>query len=91
MRVRYTKRALGDLADIEAYLRKRSPQGAARIGARIRKRINDLAQFPRQSAQRPSSSVRILVVTRTPYLVIYRVTTEVEIIAIIHSAQERRS
>ena len=47
MKVRYTKRALGDLKRIEAYIRKHSPKGAARI----RKRIGDLALLPRQSAQ----------------------------------------
>lgn len=89
MRLRYTKRALGDLAGIEAYLRQHSPRGAARIGARVRKRIDDLIQFPQQSAQ-SDSDARMLVVTRTPYIVIYRITREVEILAIIHSAQHRR-
>lgn len=91
MKVRYTRRARDDLIRIEAYLRQHSPHGAARVGARIRKRIDDLAQFPRQSTQLGRvGDTRMLVVTRTRYLVVYRVTHEVEIITVIHASQQHR-
>lgn len=91
MKVRYTRRALRDLGRIEAHVRRESPKGAVRIGARIRKRIDDLQQFPKQAKQGEGSKLRMLVVTRTPYIVVYRVRLEVEIIAIVHAAQRRRS
>jgi toxin ParE1/3/4 len=91
VKVRYTKRALRDLQAIEKYIRKHSPGGAARVGARIRQRIDDLALFPDQGA--PSKSgARMIVVTQTPYLAIYRVVAqEVQIVTIVHGMRARRS
>ena len=90
MKIAYTKRALADLKRIQAYTKKHSPRGAARIGARIRKRIGDLLQFPDQGALLERGGRRMLVVTQTPYLVVYRVTADIEILAVLHSSQESR-
>jgi len=88
--VLFLKRAVQDLIDIEAYTRERSPQGAARIGARIRKRADDLAQFPEQGTESPKAGVRQLYVGRTPYMLIYRIFgAEVQILTILHTSRRR--
>lgn len=89
MKIRYTKRALRDLLAIETYIEQHSPKGAARIGARIRKRIDDLELFPEQGAPSEKQGVRLLVVTRTPYVVLYRVRKDVEILTILHGFRRR--
>jgi len=91
VRIRYTKRALNDLARIEAYTKKHSPGGAARIGARLRDRVDDLLQFPDQAPVGERRGLRQLFVSRTPYIVIYRVRTDIEIVTIVHVSQRRRS
>jgi len=88
--IKYTRRALRDLETIEDYLRQRSPRGMARIGRRIRERIDALALFPLQGKV-GAPSMRELVVSQTPHIVIYRVTEQVEIVAILHHARKRRS
>jgi addiction module RelE/StbE family toxin len=89
VKVRYTKRALRDLAAIDVYITQHSPKGAARIGARIRKRIDDLRESPEQGALSEKQGVRILVVARTPYVVLYRVRQEVEVLTILHGFRRR--
>ncbi|MES1197473.1 MAG: type II toxin-antitoxin system RelE/ParE family toxin [Pseudomonadota bacterium] len=91
MKIRYTKRALRDLSHLELFLKAHSPRGASRVASRIRKRINDLELFPYQGSPAKQGR-RMLVVTQTPYLVIYRATdVEVQILTIIHASQRRRS
>lgn len=92
MRVRFTARALRDLNRINAYILSESPSGAARIGARIRKRANDLAQFPFQGTKSQRQDLFQLYVSQTPYMLIYRVRAdEVQIVTIVHTSQRRRS
>lgn len=90
MKVRFLKRAVQDLIDIEAYTRQHSPRGAARIGARIRKRADDLAQFAEQGTPSDRVDVRQLYVAKTPYILIYRIRRqEVQIITILHTSNRR--
>ena len=92
MKVRFLELALADLHRIEDYLRERSKAGADRVAGRIRKRIADLAQFPDQgTASRRRRGARQIYVTKTPYIVVYRVTSEeVQILAVIHAKQRKR-
>lgn len=90
MKVRFLKRAVQDLINIEAFTRKESPRGAARVGARIRKRADDLAQFPEQGTPSDKAGVRQLYVPKTPYIIIYRIKSdEVQIITILHTSNRR--
>ncbi len=90
MRVRFLKRAVQDLINIEAYTRKHSPNGAARIGARIKKRADDLGQFPEQGTPSDKAGVRQLYVAKTPYILIYRLKKdEVQVITVLHTSNRR--
>jgi toxin ParE1/3/4 len=92
VKVRYLERAVNDLIKIEEHLRSESPRGAARIGSRIRKRADDLAQFPFQGTKSRRADLFQLYVAKTPYILIYRVKgEEVHIITIVHTSQRRRS
>lgn len=90
MRVRYSHRAVADLAAIADYLVERSPSGARAVEAAIRATVSLTADFPRCGrvvAQRPG--VRVIPVTRYPYLVFYSVTEDtVVVLHIRHAARK---
>lgn len=90
MRVRFLKRAVQDLLNIETYTREHSPRGASRIGARLKKRAEDLAQFPEQGTESEKAGIRQVYVAQTPYILIYRIKgDEVQIITILHTSNRR--
>ena len=90
--VRFLKRAIQDLIEIDEHTRAHSPRGAARVGARIRKRADDLARFPESGTLSEKTGLRQLYVAKAPYMLIYRVRgNEVQIITILHTSRNRRS
>jgi toxin ParE1/3/4 len=90
MRVRYARRALSDLATIADYLTERSPQGARAVERAIRTTIALIADFPgcgHAVEQRPD--VRVIPVTRYPFLVFYTLSDgTVVVLHIRHAARK---
>jgi toxin ParE1/3/4 len=90
VRVRYSPRAVKDLTEIADYLVGRSPQGARAVEAAIRTTVALIADFPgcgRHVAQRPT--VRVIPVTRYPYLIFYTVADDaVVVLHIRHAARK---
>ena len=89
MKLRYSPRAVRDLAAIGDYLRERSPTGAQAVESKINATIGVLAAFPesgRALTERPQ--VRVMPVVRYPYLVFYTVSRdELLILHIRHGAR----
>ena len=89
MKVRYSPRATDDLIAIADYLAERNPVVARAVEARLRRTIDLLSEFPgsgRALTQRPS--VRVIPLTRYPYLVFYTVSAdELCILHIRHGAR----
>lgn len=89
MTIRYSSRAIGDLAEIADYLIARSPRGAQSVEAAIHRTIEVIASFPgagRTLRQRPT--VRVVPVGRYPYLVFYTARTdEIMILHVRHGAR----
>lgn len=73
MRVRYTRRALADLAQIAGYIREHNVSASERVEAAIRSSIDMLGHFPKIGRDRPKLNVRSLGVPRYPYTVYYRI------------------
>lgn len=75
-----------------AFIKKESPAGAERVGERILAAVSLLEEFPELApASRKHRQLRQFSVTRTPYLVIYRVhESHIEIRAVVHAKQRRR-
>lgn len=74
-----------------AFLEEKSPAAARRIGDRILAAVSLLERFPEIAPASRHRGLRQLVVTRTPYLVIYRVHAgSVEVRAVVHAKQRRR-
>jgi toxin ParE1/3/4 len=89
MKLRYSPRALGDLAAISDYLIERSPAGARAVELAIRTTVGLLEQFPsggRALRQRPD--VRVIPTPRFPYLIFYSAgIDELRILHIRHAAR----
>jgi toxin ParE1/3/4 len=76
MRLRYTLPALADLAAVLDYIADRSPQGAARIHARIRAVSDLLLQYPLAGAATDDPTIRRMTTTPYPYLIFYEATDD---------------
>ena len=88
--IRYADEADADLAHIKRYLRPRA--GAAitdRILETILASIDRLERRPLSGRPGRRAGTRELVITRYPYLVVYRLVGEdVEIARVLHQAQQ---
>ena len=89
MRIRWTEPAAGDLTGICDYVNKHDGQEAARrVALRIYEGIGSLTQFPRRGRLGRKPNTRELVISGTPFLVVYRIREDViEISRILHGAQ----
>ena len=89
MRVRYTPRARADLGSIYDYISKHSARGAKRVKARIKKTVSNLGRMPNMGRETDLKDVRIIAVTRYPYVVFYRIRRgEVHVVHVRHGARE---
>jgi plasmid stabilization system protein ParE len=68
MRLRYTRPALADLDSILDYIASHSPQGAARVHARIQIVVGLLLSFPRVGVQTDDPTIRRITTSPYPFL-----------------------
>jgi plasmid stabilization system protein ParE len=88
MNVRYSPRALADLADIVTYLDERSPVAARAVRRAIETSIAVLADFPELATLTDVPDVREMTIVRYPYKVYY--TAEDSEVWILHIRDARR-
>ncbi len=89
MRLRYTLPALADLNAILDYVSARSPQGAARIHARIQMVIELLLAYPRIGLPTDDATIRRINTSPYSYLVFYEISgDEIIIHAVRHGARD---
>jgi plasmid stabilization system protein ParE len=87
--IRFDARALADLIEIRNYLVERSPSGAERVRLHLVDTIDRLADFPFLGRATDEPGIRVMVLTRYPYLVFYAVIgDEVVILHVRHGARE---
>ncbi len=92
MKLRFTPRAVQDIAAIADYIRERNPGAAERVRTAILQSFQNLLLFPRMGRAQTVEGVRKLVTQKYPYLVYYRVdgaAEEIIILTIQHPARER--
>ena len=88
MRVVWTRPAARDLEAIGDYIAGENPRAADRIVRRIRDRAHDLMDYPLLGRTGRVANTRELVVSSTPFIVVYRVGEDgVEILAVFHGAR----
>lgn len=70
------------------YIAERNPAAAQSQLREIRAQIQRLADFPHSGRIGRLPGTRELVVTRTSFLVVYRVMENIELIRVLHGAQQ---
>jgi addiction module RelE/StbE family toxin len=89
MPIRYTATALADVRSAFIYIARDSNERIAqKILERVRGAIQSLADFPQQGRVGRVTNTRELAISRTSFIVAYRVAKyEIQILALIHSAR----
>ena len=89
MIVRFSYKAQADIQSIYDYIAARNPTAAGSVVRTIELSTRRLAQFPLSGRAGAVETTRELVISRLPYIAIYRVSgSTVEIIGVFHSAQD---
>lgn len=88
MKVAWLPRALADRDAQLDYIAHDSPKAAIAQGDRIESQIETLSAYPEMGRVGRVAGTRELVVSRTPFIVVYRVQAErIEILRVLHGAQ----
>lgn len=87
--IRWTPKARRDFREIIERLGDANPRAAERIAQRIETRLALLASMPRMGRIGRAEGTRELVISRTPFIVIYELglTDQIVILRVLHSAQ----
>jgi toxin ParE1/3/4 len=73
MKVRFTRPAQRDLAQIHAYISKDSPAIASRFVARLIERSRQLADNPFEGRATDEPNARVIITRRLRYLIFYTI------------------
>ena len=88
MRLEWSAYALADRTAIFDYIEADSPRAAVVVDARIREQVETLALFPHSGRPGRIEGTRELVISRTPYIVAYRIAGDtVRILRVLHGAR----
>lgn len=88
MRVRWTKPALANLDEIQTYIALESPAAAHRLVHDLFERTRlGLGSSPEMGRVGRVGRTRELVFADLPYIVVYRVTDGVDVLAVVHTAR----
>lgn len=88
--VRYSRKALADLAAIHAWLAERNPAAASRVIAAIERSAALLAANPALGRREARGFGRVLFVPRYGYVISYRIKGDmVEILYVLHPSRDR--
>ena len=88
MKYRLTPQALQDLTDIADFLVQEYPNLAPSVELELRRIFELVSEFPGIGRQGPRPDTRELPVRKYPYVVIYRTTSETEILRVYHMARD---
>lgn len=89
MRVRWLRTALANLNAEAEYIARDSPAAAARVVKSITAAVEQLAEYPALGRPGRVPGTRELIVTKTPYIVPYRVRGDVvELLRVFHAARK---
>ena len=88
MRILLTDPAIQDLDSIEAYVAEDNPEAAVQSVLRVLEAVEGLAEHPNIGRPGRISGTRELVVSKTPYIAVYRVRTNtVWVLRVLHGAR----
>lgn len=92
MRLHWTRPALADLVEAQAFIAQDDPQSAHKVAQHIWDAATNLRDNPDIGRPGHVSGTREWVVTRTPYLIVYRTQHDaVEILRVWHTRRDWRN
>jgi plasmid stabilization system protein ParE len=90
MKVRFTRAAQHDLAQIHAYISQDSPAIASRFITRLIERSRQLADNPFQGRETDEPNARVIIARRLRYFIFYTVTGgDIHVTRIRHTSRRR--
>jgi toxin ParE1/3/4 len=90
MRIRRTPTAAADLQNISDYRKEHHPHYRESTTRKLYETIRELKQWPGRGRPGRETGTREILFPPTPYVAVYRVTTEsIEVMRIYHAAQGR--
>lgn len=90
MRLVWLPRAISTRDAQIDYIAQRSPRTAIIQGDRIEDQLNDLLMHPEMGRPGRKEGTRELVISRTPFVVVYRIrprAKRIELLCVLHGAQ----
>lgn len=88
MKIIWSRRAIRHLTHVRDYIARENANAAKEVAGRILEAVDQLATYPNLGRPGRKAGVRELVVTRTPYIIPYRIRGErIELIAVFHGRQ----
>jgi toxin ParE1/3/4 len=90
MKVRFTRTAQRDLAQIYAFISEDSPTIASRFVARLMERAREIGDHPFAGRATDEPNVRVIVAPRLRYLIFYMVVADEVLVTHIRHASRRR-
>lgn len=89
MNIRYSRRALSQLASLHEYLQERNPAAADDVTASIRRTISRLRELPLLGKPSDETDVHVVIEPEYRYRVFYRVEgKQVLVIRVLHGSQD---
>jgi len=88
LKLKWTRRALLQFADAQAYIAQDNPLAAKAVATRIAQATRQLLDHPRIGRTGRVPQTREWVVSRTPYLLVYAVDAQaITILRVLHGKQ----
>lgn len=89
MQLKWTLLAIHDLREAGDYISAENPQAAVKMAARVLEAVEYLREYPGIGREGRLSDSKELVVTGTPFIIIYRLRSPtVQILRVLHHARE---
>ena len=88
MKIRWLKSALSGLRQIHSHIALENPQAANKTVKLIEQSVANLKTFPNSGREGQVEHTRELVMHGLPYVVIYQVKEDVQILRIFHTAMD---
>ncbi|MBT7956613.1 MAG: type II toxin-antitoxin system RelE/ParE family toxin [Rhodospirillaceae bacterium] len=87
MKIEWARQAVDDLGNIRAYIAESDPGSAQTIANKILSSVTMLNETPHRGRPGRVPGTRELILPGTPYIIIYRVSSDtLQIIAVLHSS-----
>ena len=85
----WLKRAINDRDAQLDYIAQDNPQAAVAQGDRIDEQVDTLLRHPQMGRPGRKQGTRELVISRTPFIVVYRLKSKrIELLRLLHGAQQ---